>query len=223
MQDLDELRTFYRPKALGERSLFDVWEYGDAWGDSITPAAYSAAYREWLLSRIRSLLERRRTPRVLSVGCGNAFVERELQCDGYAVLAIDVLPDAVALARRNGVNAVVADATSWEPPEEGWDMVYADGLLGHLYDEPDGCVPILRQFRSWLRPRAGVLLVSNDAPPGRAAEAPAIGVPGFRWLSGPLLSRQIRAAGFELISSEEFVYERPLSGRRRRAVLTATA
>jgi hypothetical protein len=72
-------------------------------------------------------------------------VERELHRDGYAVLTIDVLPDAVAPARRKGVNAVVADATAWDPPAGGWDMLYADGLLGHLYDGAAGCVPLLRR------------------------------------------------------------------------------
>jgi SAM-dependent methyltransferase len=221
MQDFDELRSFYLPEVLGERNLFDVWEQGDAWGDSVTPATYSGAYRAWLLSQIRSRLRGRQRPRVLSVGCGNAFVERELQRDGYLVLAVDVLPEAVALARQKGVNAVVADAATWEPPAGGWDMVYADGLLGHMYDAGAGCAPVLRHFCGWLQPRDGLLVVSNDAPTRGNAATPANGVPGFHWLSASLLADEIRAAGFALSSADEFVYQRPLSGPRRRAVLTA--
>jgi hypothetical protein len=52
---------------------------------------------------------------------------------------------------------------------------------------------------------------------------PANGVPGFHWLSASLLADEIRAAGFAPSSAGEFVYERPLSGPRRRAVLTALA
>jgi hypothetical protein len=52
---------------------------------------------------------------------------------------------------------------------------------------------------------------------------PASGVPGCCWLSAPLLSQQVRAAGVAFISSEEFVYERPRSGPRRRVVIRALA
>ena len=50
---------------------------------------------------------------------------------------------------------------------------------------------------------------------------PATAVPGFYWLSAGYIGERLRFAGFEICETEEFVYERPLSGPRRRAVVTA--
>jgi SAM-dependent methyltransferase len=203
LTEIDVLRDFY---CAGERSLFDVWEHGGARGDSITPSVASPAYRGWMRDKVLAA----NGPRVLSLGCGNAAVERELADAGVRVLAVDALQDAVR-----------ADITEWQPGEL-WPVIYSDGLFGHLYAAEGGLTGIFERIRSWLAP-GGTLIVSNDAPRDGEPVQEAPGVPGFRWLSGSYLAEQARAAGFRETVVESYGYERPLSGPRLRAVLTAHA
>lgn len=222
MQDLEALRRFYVNDALGGQSLFDIWERGEAWGDSITPTTYSASYRAWILAKLERCLAEAGGDRLLGVGCGNAVIEAELRARGRSVLAIDVLPEAVDIALRKGVDAKVADASTWEPPHRQWHVIYADGFLGHLYDPGTECEPILRRLGGWLEPRRGVLVISNDAAASDAGDVqPADGVHGFHWLSASYIARRLERVGYEVREREKFVYERPFSGPRRRAVVTA--
>jgi protein-L-isoaspartate O-methyltransferase len=132
--DLELLKNFYLGEEPEVETLFDMWERGEARDDSITPSAFCPEYRAWMVQRIHRLLHTTGGRDVLSVGCGNGFIEAELHKAGLSVLAIDVMPVAVRLARRKGVNAVVGDARRWRPPHEHWDLIYADGLLGHLIE-----------------------------------------------------------------------------------------
>lgn len=222
MGDLEQLRGFYLRTANRGENLFDTWERGDARGDSVTPSTYSAEYREWMCELLLGHL-RARPGGMISIGSGNAAIELEIVKAGYRVLAVDVMPEAVELARRKGVEAVLADVRHWSPPAGTWTVVYADGVMGHLYAPEDGLLPVLPELRSWLAPHNGVLVISNDRPRGLADVQPAPGVPGFHWLSEEFLHKQAEAAGFDELSSATFSYQRPLSGTRERAVLTARA
>lgn len=223
MTDLKQLRRFYLTTTDHDENLFDTWERGDARGDSVTPSTYSAEYRRWMTELLLEHL-RVQPGGMISVGSGNATVESEIVRAGHRVLAVDVIPEAVELARSKGVEAVVADVHGWSPPADTWTLVYADGVMGHLYT-PGGAdhLPVLERVWSWLAPCNGVLVISNDQPPGVAEVQPAPGVPGFFWLSGDFLCKQAEAAGFQDLSATTFVYQRPLSGARERAVLTARA
>jgi hypothetical protein len=158
---------------------------------------------------------------LLSLGCGNAVIESELKRRGCDVLAIDALAPAVALARRKGVDAAVADVAIWDPPHRRWGVIYADGLLGHLYDPSAHRLTVLPRIRTWLESDRGVFVVSNDVPPNGGDARAAPSVPGFHWLATAFIARQLTDAAFDVLSAEEFSYERPLSGTRRRAVLVA--
>ena len=218
MTSVDQLWKFYLCDE--KLSLFDIWEGGAANGDSVTPSTYSAQYRAWMIEFLRGVLDNTRPPTLLSIGCGNASVEAELARAGYEVLAVDVLERAVQIARRKGLTAEVADISSWSPEEGRWGVVYADGLLAHLYDPEDGLVSILKHLHGWLVPGPGVLVISNDsAREGRDAQR-APGVPAH-WLSSGYLIEQCRTAGFTDVSYTTFTYTRPLSGPRDRVVVTA--
>lgn len=223
MPDVIALSRFYLDVHSGGGSLFDIWERAEAWGDSVTPTTYVPRYRAWMLGKLEGYVAGTADDRILAIGCGNGMIESELERHGHDVLAIDILPQAVELARRKGVNAVVADAATWEPPHRCWDLLYADGVLGHLYDDEEEAGAILTRFRAWLKPGTGVLVVSNDAPVGTGDVMAATGVEGFHWLSGAFIGRELERAGFSVCESEEFPYERPLSGVRQRAVVTARA
>jgi hypothetical protein len=218
VKKLDEdLRAFYLSKEYDE-SLFESWERGEARGDSTTPSVCSPAYRTWMLGELRTALSQADGGSLLSLGAGNAFIERILVDEGYDVLAVDFLQSAVDVALRATVPAIREDIRTWDPGS-AWDVVYADGLLGHLYGGQGGCTEVLARMRSWLT-KPGSLVVSNDAPPNGAAAAPAPGVNGFNWLSIPLLVREMEEAGFDTVDAADFWYERPISGPRRRAIVT---
>lgn len=220
MTDVEKLQRFYLDPAGDDENLFDIWERGDARGDSVTPSTYSAEYRTWMTELLRSHLDERHGG-MISIGSGNAVIESDLVRAGYRVLAVDVFPQAVKHAQRKGVEAVCADVMQWEPPsEQTWSVVYADGLMGHLYEPGAGLLPILSHVRGWLAPQGGVLVISNDRPPELPDVEPAPGVPGFYWLSEEFLRKQAAAAGFHDVLCTTFVYQRPLSGNRTRAILT---
>jgi SAM-dependent methyltransferase len=222
MMDLEQLRRFYIGTTSHGETLFDTWERGDARGDSVTPSTYSAEYRRWMCELLIGYLDER-PGGMISIGCGNAAVEAEVARAGHRVFAVDVIPEAVELARCKGIETVLADVRDWSPPAGAWTVVYADGVMGHLYAPEVGLLPVLTEIRSWLAPHRGVLVISNDRPRGLANVQPAPGVPGFYWLSEAFLRKQADAAGFAELSPDTFSYLRPLSGVRERAVLTARA
>ena len=167
IKQLDEdLRAFYLSKEYDE-ALFEVWERGEARGDSTTPSVCSPAYRTWMLDQLRTALAKADGGSLLSLGAGNAFIERILVDEGYDVLAVDFLQSAVDVALRATVPAIREDIRTWDPGSR-WDVVYADGLLGHLYGGEGGCTEVLARMRSWLT-SPGALIVSNDAPPSPTA------------------------------------------------------
>ncbi|RMI44615.1 class I SAM-dependent methyltransferase [Streptomyces triticirhizae] len=216
----EDLIRFYRAEVEGGRHLFDIWESGGSRGDSVTPSTYSAAYRQWMTEKLHRALGDTGGG-LLSLGCGNAAVEAEVALRGHRVLAVDALPEAVAIARSKGLDAERGDIHRWEPAEP-WSVIYLDGVLGHLLDPAHGLVPVLRRVRSWLTPH-GVLVASNDAPRDDSPAQPAPGVHGFHWLSADHLRDEALRAGFGSAETEEYRYRRPISGERVRAVVTAHA
>jgi len=220
MTGIDELRTFYQCDSGQALTLFDIWEGGAANGDSVTPSTYSPKYRQWMVDFLRAHLDAAAPPTLLSIGCGNAFVEAELARSGYRVLCVDVLEEAAEVARRKGLGAQVADVRSWMPEPGEWGVVYADGLLGHLYDPDDGLAPVLKHLHGWLAPGPGTLVASNDgAQDGQRAQL-APGVPAH-WLSAEYLIGQFLEAGFDDVGATTYTYNRPLSGPRERVIITA--
>jgi hypothetical protein len=222
MTDVDQLRSFYVGTTDHGESLFDTWERGDARGDSVTPSTYSVEYRRWMSELLLAQLAAR-PGGVISIGSGNAVVEAEVARAGHRVLAVDVFPEAIALAQRKGMEAALADVHQWWPPAGKWTVVYADGVMGHLYDPAHGLQPVLARIRSWLAPHHGVLVISQDRPRGVAEVQPTPGVPNCYWLSEDFLRKQAEEAGFDHPATAVFRYQRPLSGTRERAVLTVEA
>jgi SAM-dependent methyltransferase len=210
------LTDFY---ATGDDSLLRLWERGQPRGDSTTPSVSSPDYQRWMREHLRALLGPEGT--LISAGCGNAFIEAGLAREGVRVTCVDALPEAIEVAADKGLDAVLGDVRTWTP-EEPVAVVYADGLLGHLHDGGDGVRAALVHFRSWLRP-GGTIVVSNDMPPGREATMSAPGVHGFTWLSDALLCDALETAGFSDIESQQFIYARPITGDRTRAIVWGRA
>src|SRR4051812_41053231 len=99
----DPVSEYYLQLRAGDENIFAIWERGAACGDSVTPSTWDPAYRDWIAALLQSCVEFDRSASILSVGCGNAFVESALVEAGYNVFAIDLCPEAVLLARCKGV------------------------------------------------------------------------------------------------------------------------
>jgi SAM-dependent methyltransferase len=218
----DSLRDFYcRPVGDTALNRYEIWERGGAVGDSVTPSIYCPEYRMHMVLKILSLP--RPHDRMFSVGCGNAFVEADLQARGLRVQAIDLNEEAVVLAASKGVDAFTADYHALPPGHlAGFGVVYADGLIGHLY-HPDTELSGFFETLLALKPAQGSWLVlSNDAPAQQGAGVVPHGkVPGF-WLFSPEYLRDTaQRFGYTVLESYSFPYERPLSGLRNRTICVA--
>jgi SAM-dependent methyltransferase len=224
-QDLDLVRDYYtspRPTGQVDKSIYDIWETGGAFNDSITPSTYVPEYRSHIVLKILSLTSR--NSNIFSFGCGNGFVEAELVNFDRWVRAIDCNEAAVKLTRKKGVEAYVADFFMLQPEDmANTDVVYADGLLGHLFDPDEEIVPALSKIES-LNLKSGARLVfSNDSPRDMtAAFAPHERVAGFWFLSKDYLRDKLSSFGFETTESYYFPYCRPISGLRNRTICIAS-
>jgi SAM-dependent methyltransferase len=214
------VRDYYLHDNDGEPSIYHIWERGDGRGDVTTPATSSVPYRQYMIGLLRGLLTGNENPGLLSIGCGNGMIEAELASDGFRVLAMDAMPHAVELAK--GLDAVCADVLSWTPPAGPWNVIYADGSLGHLYDPAAGIGQVLERFKSWL-PERGVLVLSNDPPrtDDELQENPVVAK--YYWFSQTWLHQAVEAAGFSAVTSNAFSYLKPVSGSRSRIVVTGRA
>jgi SAM-dependent methyltransferase len=225
-QDLDSVREYYcAPRAVGsgDLTIYEIWEAGGAFRDSITPSTYVPEYRAHIVEKILEVSDVGAT--VFSIGCGNGFVEADLVGHNRAVRAMDYNDEAVELTRRKGVDAFKADFFELTPADfADVDVVYADGLLGHLFHPEQKVAPALAKLAS-LAPRAGTRLVfSNDSPRDPAAAfAPHEAVEGFWFVSKDYLAEQLATVGFVPKETYYFAYDRPLSGIRNRTIVIAVA
>lgn len=203
------------------RTLYQIWESEQAYNDSVTPSTYCAEYREHLVRAISARIVP--SGRLFSIGCGNAFVERDLVALDYHVDGIDWNEEAVALAKAKGVNATAGDFLEMPAGSLAiYDGIYADGLIGHLYSSATGMSSFFTALRN-CRPKAGAWLIfSNDAPldPLMLAE-PHPRVENFWLISRSLLADALTAEGYDLVESYYFGYDRPISGRRDRTICLA--
>lgn len=221
-QDLAQLREYYSAGRTVdgelESNIYAIWEQGRAFNDSVTPSTYVPEYRSHMALKLHSLTVA--GSRILSLGCGNAFVEGDLVQLGRIVRGIDYNAEAVDLAQAKGVNAFVADYFALSPAEVAdTDLVYADGFLGHVFDPVDQMDPALRQLATLeLRPGAW-LVFSNDAPHDPEAEfAPHERLANFWFVSRGHLRDKLEEHGYLPVESYYFPYLRPISGLRNRTI-----
>ncbi|QIH33419.1 methyltransferase domain-containing protein [Sphingobacterium sp. DR205] len=218
-----QLHDFYCTPIINENgnkeTRYQIWERGEAVGDSITPSIYCKPYREHLVNKIASLVEDKGS--VFSIGCGNAFVEAELVNKGLSVSGIDFNEEAVELAALKGVDACVSDY--YDLKKESlfdFDVVYADGLIGHLYENEGGLDRFFHKlktltYKSWI-------VLSNDAPlEDETTVMPNKMVNGFWLLSTNYIKKSLERFGYIIHEDYYYTYERPKSGTRKRSICIA--
>jgi SAM-dependent methyltransferase len=96
--------------------------------------------------------------RVLEVGCGPGEASERIRREiGADVVAIDVSPRMVALARARGVDARVGDVQALDLPDASFDCALAAWMLYHVPDVDRA----LRELARVLEPGGRLVAVTN--------------------------------------------------------------
>lgn len=198
-------------------SLHELWECGSP--ASIRPpiSVIDANYRLAIVTTLQPL----RTPnaRLLSVAAGNGYTEQALQQDGWSVLATDCAATAGEFCRNKGLHFQQFCLDVDDPSVVGdFDVVYCDGLIGHLWRSQTGTARAWRALRP-LVSRGGFLMTCNDLSDGDRAEFKVRGHPEARFYRPPAGELAAAAAeeGWRTESTTCYEYER--RGPRRRELL----
>ncbi|MBP0017914.1 MAG: class I SAM-dependent methyltransferase [Cyanobacteria bacterium SBLK] len=203
------------------KNIYEIWEEGGAYKDSITPAIYNPDYRNFMGEKIELSIEKDRRKPILSVGSGNATLEKELHEKGYSIAVNDINQDAIEFARKKGLSFILGDIRKLNFSENTFALIYCDGVIGHLYDREQGLQNIFSRLRQWLYKKSGKILISNDSTNDKSDLQSHPRVRGFWWFSEAYLAEELLRAGFNQIESEYFLYTRPLSGCSKRLIITA--
>jgi demethylmenaquinone methyltransferase/2-methoxy-6-polyprenyl-1,4-benzoquinol methylase len=107
---------------------------------------------------------------VLEIGCGSGLWTRRLAPRARRYLALDTSPSMLKLnATRTGdtnVEHVLADAFTWEPPnEERFDLIFFGFFISHV--PPEAFAGWWNRVRTWLSPSGRVFIVDDKAGPDR--------------------------------------------------------
>ncbi|CAI2535052.1 Uncharacterised protein [Serratia ficaria] len=204
-------------------NLYELWEKGIPFGDSITPSGFSTQYVSHMIKIITV-----NTPSgglVVSLGSGNGFIEARLLEEGYKVLCIDYNEEAVEITTQKGLQSICSDF--YELKQNIFKdviTIYADGFFGHLHDNVCGLERPLNKIKSMNIKSDTKIIISNDSPLTDGLDfEPHSSVPNFSYLSPKYLSKQFKSINFQEVQSETFEYNRPLSGIRKRAIYVGKA
>jgi ubiquinone/menaquinone biosynthesis C-methylase UbiE len=122
-------------------------------------AVYAKAEGPDARDRLLKMLREAQPGRVLEVGCGwgelAARIERELGC---ALVALDLSPRMVELARGRGVDAYVADVQALPFEDAAFDYAVAAWMLYHVPDLDRGLAELARM----LRPGGRLFAITNS-------------------------------------------------------------
>ena len=211
---------YHLPLSCSGLSVFQWWEQGVAVNGMSTPSIFNPDYREFVVNVILGYACSV-GPSVLSLGCGIGVTEEVLQRRGLRVLATDVNGAAVKLARDKGLDARVIDAIQPGVCGLKFDMVYCDGLMGHMWDTVDRYDRFLANVSAVLDTR-GVLIASNDL--SDCLTSYSTGVTGhansgfFRGSVDYMRMVTSRVNGLHHLADWNYQYNRPSRGRRWRQV-----
>lgn len=95
--------------------------------------------RKSVLTQIRRISKNfQNKPSILEVGCSSGLLSLELQKAGFDITAMDISPEAVEKALKNGVKKVVCqDGQDIKLDENSFDIIIASDVLEHIQNEKD--------------------------------------------------------------------------------------
>jgi SAM-dependent methyltransferase len=110
----------------------DLWQRGDHWEFD------SSDYERLRLAHLFRMLDGRRYPRVLEIGCGAGHFTRFLAQIADQIVALDIAPAAIERARALGIGPAtvdfrVANVMEYKPGSDGpWDLVVMTETICYL-------------------------------------------------------------------------------------------
>jgi hypothetical protein len=210
---VDLRSVLYEP--LEGLSLFERWDLGLQTQMQAPLAFVDPDYRSVLMELFRSLNPRRKT--VLSVGSGNGVFELELQMDGWHVLATDLAVSAVKVCRLRGLKAEQFDLLSDALPEGTHEVVYVDGVFGHLWNRQSRTTHVWSAL-SRLAKSGSIAVVSNDLSDTDRTENFGVRssneIQFYRPTAGSI-ERDAAGTGWVVGTSLRYEYQRRGANRRR--------
>jgi 2-polyprenyl-6-hydroxyphenyl methylase/3-demethylubiquinone-9 3-methyltransferase len=137
----------------------DVRQYDDL-ADQWWADRGAFAMLHWIAAARAALLPRADRPGALlvDVACGGGLMASHVARRGYRHVGLDLSPSAVAVARRQGVHVVRADASALPLPDGCADVVVAGEVLEHVTD----LAGVVGEVCRVLRP-AGLLVIDTIA------------------------------------------------------------
>lgn len=200
--------------------MFDQWEAGvDT--DLPPPLAVSdPGYR----AEVLRILGRHTSAgqRLVSVGAGNGFVEAALAAAGSDVLATDVAASALRVCRAKGLTTTAFDLMEDDPVGE-FDVIYCDGVMGHLWDSASASIPAWIALAS-LGHAGSICVVSNDLSDDDETVRFAVRTsPGAAFYRPPAtwFARDARSTKLWSVESEEIYRHVRAGAARRREIIVA--
>lgn len=202
-------------------SLFVRWERGEATGMPAPLSVRRPRYRRLIVGMLKYYAPIP-AARVLSIGAGNGFTEAELAAAGFTVLATDRSETALRFCERKGLVTAKYEFPE-EPPESlrGFDVIYCDGVLGHLWEPASGCQEFWVKATEFCK-RDALMLLSNDLSETDAA--PSFGVradPEAKFFRPPAgwFAQDAQASGLWRPETARVIHYRRRGPLRRREIL----
>lgn len=139
--------------------------------------------------------------RLLDVGCGSGHYMLRMQARGWTVRGIEPSADAVAAARRLGLDAEVGVIPGIPLPEGEFDLVTLLGVIGML----PAPLETLRALHAALSPGGRIIITASNAA---SAAAATFGPHWFGWdlprqlnhFTAATFQQMLARAGFEDVS-----------------------
>jgi SAM-dependent methyltransferase len=123
-------------------------------------------YHNFLLRHLPAHLEH-----ALEIGCGKGEFSRRLAATSQRVLALDLSPEMIRIARRqseprSNIDFQIADVMTYDLPRAGFDCIASIATIHHL-----PLREILLKVKAALRP-GGILLIVDLFEPARNLKTP---------------------------------------------------
>jgi SAM-dependent methyltransferase len=199
--------------------MFDAWETGISTSLAPPLSVVDAGYRAHVVDILRDHLRAGR--RLVSVGAGNGYVEVELAKAGWDVLATDVSDSALRICRGKGLRVARLDLVSASPIGP-FDMIYCDGVLGHLWERSSGCTESWSALALLARPGSRCLVSNDLADDDVDFQLIVRSTPGaayFRPPAGWFARDAVATSRWTVESQQLYVYRRGGKVRRREQLL----
>jgi hypothetical protein len=203
----------------GEPSLFERWEAG---ADTDLPPPLAVCDPEYRSEVVRIIgCYGNKGRRLVSIGAGNGHVEEALAGEGWDVLATDLAASALRICRAKGLMTAPFDLME-DAPIGHFDVIYCDGVMGHLWHPASASVPAWTALAALGHPDS-ICVVSNDLSDDD--EAPRFTVrtsPGAAFYRPPAswFGRDARSTTLWSVESEQtYEYVRAGAARRREIVV----